>query len=52
MTTTVTNGESVNVDVVVVNTAEGIAVTGDATAHTLQYKITATDPLQILLCSW
>ena len=40
--TTVTNGESVNVDVVVVNTGEGVAVTGDATAHTLQYKITAT----------
>ena len=43
--TTVTNGESVNVDVVVVNAAEGIAVvdtdavTGDATDHTLQYKI-------------
>ena len=42
--TTVTNGESVNVDVVVVNAAEGIAVvatstTGAATDHTLQYKI-------------
>ena len=46
--TTVTNGESVNVDVVVVNTAEGVAVvdtgavTGDATAHTLQYDIGAS----------
>ena len=43
--TTVTNGESVNVDVVVGNAAEGVAVvaddavTGDATDHTLQYKI-------------
>ena len=43
--TTVTNGETVNVDVVVVNAAEGIAVvdtdavTGDTTDHTLQYKI-------------
>ena len=46
--TTVTIGESVNVDVVVVNGAEGVpvvaddAVTGDATAHTLQYKIGAS----------
>ena len=46
--TTVINGESVNVDVVVVNSAQGVAVvaddavTGDATAHTLQYKIPAS----------
>ena len=46
--TTVINGESVNVDVVVVNSAQGVAVvaddavTGTATAHTLQYKIPAS----------
>ena len=46
--TTVTNGESVNVDVVVGKAAEGVpvvppdAVTGDATAHTLQYDIGAS----------
>ena len=46
--TTVTNGETVNVEVVVVNGAEGVAVvdtgavTGDATAHTLQYDIGAS----------
>ena len=40
---TVTNGETVNVDVNVVNAMEGVAVTGaakgDATSHTLQYDI-------------
>ena len=45
---TVTNGETVNVEVTVGNAVEGIAVvdtgamTGDATAHTLQYDIGAS----------
>ena len=51
--TTVTKGETVNVDVNVVNSAQGVAVVtpdavaGDTTAHTLQYDIggsgTSTD---------
>ena len=46
--TDVTVGETVNVDVVVVNSAQGVAVVannamkGDATDHTLQYKIGAS----------
>ena len=44
--TDVTVGETVNVEVIVVNSAQGVAVvatstTGAATAHTLQYKIGA-----------